>query len=356
MTRPFVAAALAAALISLRLSLAQPPKGKDKKVWPADALNPDKIGGKELADAGDGDPNKAPVELVAVQTGVPQKGYRCAAFSPDGKYLVMGTTDGKIVAWDLRAGTLASANVHKGSVLDIKFNPNGKTYATSSSLGKVAVRSMTGGGRDLPGKDGGSPVIAFSPDGKSIAIGFDNVLRLQNFIDPTKAVGLQDADFDVTAVAFSADGKWLAAGSREQADGRVWVWDAATGKTASQLEMKGYWVKSLDFRPDGTMVAGSQGYGKHINLWNPTTGKLVRKLEQHTKMVNQVAFTPSGDRLISCGDDQTVRVWNPDTGAIIKTIPLGLTGRLNWLAVAPDGRHVAVVHSKGMVYVLRLAD
>jgi len=51
-----------------------------------------------------------------------------------------------------------------------------------------------------------------------------------------------------------------------------------------------------------------------------------------------------------------VRVWNPQTGDILKTIKVGPKGGLNRVALAPDGRHVAAVHSKGMVYVLRMGD
>jgi WD40 repeat protein len=102
-----------------------------------------------------------------------------------------------------------------------------------------------------------------------------------------------------TGVAFSPDGRWLAA---SHASGRVWIWDTATG-----TEM--------------------------------------RELRGHLDPANAVAFSPDGQRLATAGDDQTVRLWDAVTGTELLTLTLGPPGASLWatsVTFSPDGQRLAV--------------
>ena len=336
---------------------------QDKKSpCPADSLNRAKISPKELADAGNGDPDKAPAELVAVRLPAGDKqGYSCVTFSLDGKQILLGSHDGKITIWELASGKTGVVPAHKGRVWDLCIGPDKKSYATTGADGLVYVRPLArpGGALTFRDKGGDYCTLAYSPDGKFLAMSSNGsrsgILRLHSLTNKAKEVPLKGRDFKVSATAFSPDGKLLAAGSWEGNDGRVRLWDAKTGSQVRELDEPGRPAHTLAFHPDGALLASVHDYRNFVQLWDPSTGQKVRKLDGHKATAQWIAFSPSGDVLASSGADRTVRLWDPATGKEQRVISLGPKNGLSRLAFSPEGRHLAVLSAKGAVYVLRLA-
>ena len=109
---------------------------------PADALKREKIKPKDLAIAGDGNPDKAPPELVGVQASLgPKKGYSCATFTLDGKYLILGSEDGRIVVWDLARDKATTTQGQNSKIWSVQVSPNRKDFVTASQDGKIVVRA-----------------------------------------------------------------------------------------------------------------------------------------------------------------------------------------------------------------------
>jgi WD40 repeat protein len=127
----------------------------------------------------------------------------------------------------------------------------------------------------------------------------------------------------VTCVAFSPDGKRLAAGILAAKKVLTWepseitVWDLDTGQAA--LTLRGHFdydVRALTFSPDGSRLASAGGDGV-LKLWEPATGQEILTLSGHRDWVNGVAFSPDGRYLASASSDGTVVVWDgspPDAG------------------------------------------
>jgi WD40 repeat protein len=83
-------------------------------------------------------------------------------------------------------------------------------------------------------------------------------------------------------------------------------------QTASAHDAKSA-ILCLAFSPDGKLLAAGE-VDKKIRLYEAATGKQVALLQGHTKQVAAVAFSPDGATLFSASYDYTVRRWDVASG------------------------------------------
>src|SRR5262249_22277054 len=119
-----------------------------------------------------------------------------------------------------------------------------------------------------------------------------------------------------SAMAFTPDGKVLAAGATENTGQAVTssikFWDLATGKEVRKIEApENVGVSAVAIAPGGEVMA--YGGGDAVRLCEVKTGKEVRKLEIPGG-VRSLAFAPDGKTLAVRGPDQHVSLWEVQTG------------------------------------------
>jgi WD40 repeat protein/serine/threonine protein kinase len=237
-----------------------------------------------------------------------------------GKELLRGKVslpiEGMVAVWDAASGKeLLRISAHDFLVKGVAFSPDGRRLAAAGS-------APAGGGWPA----GGEVKIWDVATGKELRR-FDKLSHRAN------------------SVAFSPDGKYLAAGTGELAHvaparpAEVRVWDAATGAPILTLtEHKGP-VTSVAFSPDSRRLA-SAGTDRTVLVWDVVTRKKLLTLSKHSGWVRGVAFSHDGKCLATAGEDQVVRVWNADTGE--ETLPLrGHTHPVLAVSFSPDGRRLA---------------
>jgi WD40 repeat protein len=204
-----------------------------------------------------------------------------------------------------------------------------------------------------------SPIncVAFSPDGRRIASATLNGTKLWD-IGTRQIVRNLDAGESTHSVAFSPDGRRVASGRR---DGKVRVWDAATGLESRSFELRYHElryrapVQSVEFSPDGQRIAaiarfGPSGDERAVEVWDVATGQIIRALEGRYGPNASVAFSPDGNAL-ACGSiEPGVKVWDTETGQEIRTLKVP-SGEVRSVAFSPDGRKLASAHSGGAVIV-----
>jgi WD40 repeat protein len=197
--------------------------------------------------------------------------------------------------------------------------------------------------------------LAYSPDGKLLALGEFKEVRL---LEPAsgKVVGTLSGEAeDVRAVAFSPDGKLLAAaGGLPARAGEVKIWDVEKRAELRTIVGHADCIYAVEFSPDGKSIATSS-YDKLIKLWDVESGKEVRTLKDHIDAVYALAFTPDGKRLVSASADRGVKVWDVATGERLYTLSEPTDG-LNTLALDPEGKRVAAAGLDRTIRVWSLGD
>lgn len=153
----------------------------------------------------------------------------------------------------------------------------------------------------------------------------------------------------ITALAFSADGKTLAAGTYCRLD----VWDVSAG-TVDGLEMV-YWGAlpgSLQFDPKGRRVLLGVGYNGGVRVIDPRTWKVTETSKFDS---NHVTVSPTGLVLAAGGRIGAFGLTAKGLGARKWTKPIG-GHRLDGLDFYPNGKQFATVetqHVKGTANELR---
>jgi WD40 repeat protein len=154
---------------------------------------------------------------------------------------------------------------------------------------------------------------------------------------PAAALAEEPTRPGVRAVAFSPDGRLLAAGAGEPKEpGTVLLWDVAAGKSLwAHTEKNG--VPAVAFSPDGQTLAVAV-YGHAAKLLDVAGGK-EKAVLLHPKEVRAVAFAPDGKQLATACWDRVARVWDVATGA--ETLRCaGHKDRIFTVAFSVDGKRL----------------
>jgi RNA polymerase sigma factor (sigma-70 family) len=293
------------------------------------------------------------------------------AYSPDGRRLVSTGLDRTVRVWEARTGKeLHALKVHTLPVVAVAFEPDGKhfvtaaaeswsgpnfdrtpgevkrwdtatglevrTYAAPGGLPTLGVAvspdgsrlAVTGGANGFPATvtcldlRTGAPVwthertpklnwpyqpVDFSPDGRLIVAacgkGEVDVLEATTGKPVFSTAALPDP---ALAVRFSPDGSWFAAAGIGKPPG-VRAFESQTGKRLPTIDTDLRWVRKLDFRKDGKLLAAAAVFG--VRVFDTASGQTVLTLKDFKCNVNGVAFSPDGSKLAVAADDKLVRVY-----------------------------------------------
>ena len=88
-----------------------------------------------------------------------------------------------------------------------------------------------------------------------------------------------------------------------------------------------------------------------VDIRDAETGESVQKFRADKIDLNWVAFSPDSKRVVTAGDEGSVRVWDIATGRKLGDVTVGSEGAPFGLSVSPDGRLVAASWEAGSVRV-----
>lgn len=256
--------------------------------------------------------------------------YR-VAISPDGKTALSGAADTTVILWDIASqkalGTFGKpknkdAEIgHTDTVYGVAFSPDGRLMVSGAGDNRIILWEVESGklirvfGDDSHHHTSTVTSVAFSPDGKTVLSGsWDKNAILWNVETGEMIDTFEGHSNWVYNVAFSPDGKTALSASQDKT---VILWDVASGEIMHRLEGHTEWVMSVAFSPDGkTALSGSRD--QTLILWDLTTAKIIRRFRGHTSWVYGVAFSPDSKMAASGSRDNTVILWDVETGAVLR--------------------------------------
>ncbi|MDE0484042.1 MAG: WD40 repeat domain-containing protein [Candidatus Poribacteria bacterium] len=297
---------------------------------------------------------------IKMRLGLERTFRRPYALSPDGQtFATASRNDYKVQLWDTQTGKLKNTltadakyvkmlaiangkpklvNFPRRSAGSMAFSPDGKTLAVASD-GEIALWDPeTAQPKFILTENGTFYYLMFSPDGRTLAargkvwrnesgiflfnIDTTDVQKcgLRHFLPAHKPV--------VNSIVFSPDGQTLASGYERE---NIRLWDVSSGNVKQVFTGHPYplWIQSVAFSPNGKTLASlsistqSSASKAEILLWDATTGKYQVTLKGHGKAFgrsiprhpNSIVFNSDGKTLISGSLDGKVRFWNAKTKA-----------------------------------------
>jgi WD40 repeat protein len=252
------------------------------------------------------------------------EGHDAFVLSPDGRTLATrtfrpwGKPESTLRLWDVTARkeirTLGGGNLLGGLYSTGAFSPRGRLLAVWNKDQTLRfVDLATGKEREAP-KGLRQPVgsAVFSGDGTFLAATrpekVGNAIHVWD-IGAGREVRTWHTREHVSVRAFSPDGAILVA--TDNGSGAARLWNVATGKTLRTVIGYEHSLTGLAFSAEGRyLAAGSGGSDSRTAVWETSTGQQVRQFPGQPGWVWSVAFAPDGRTLAAGGGDSTILLWD----------------------------------------------
>jgi WD40 repeat protein len=252
------------------------------------------------------------------------------ALSPDGKTLACGSSrqpgrfpnDGDNRLLDIETGNVIHKFTHdKGDLTRFVFSPDKKTFASADDNGLLFFELVTGQVRQLPRAEPKKErfgTLAFSSDGKWLAAVSEGKKVAIAEAPSGKIVrrfaiaGGEDA---ASSALLTVDDKSLITGHK---DGFTRFWDIQSGAKLREFRTHDRDVWRMALAPDGKTLAttryGPVGSQSTVLLWDVATGKPLLPSAEPRAGIARLVVSPDSRRVALASWDGSIHMWDPTSG------------------------------------------
>lgn len=306
------------------------------------------------------------------------------AFSPDSQLMAISDVKGTVhlastsgKRWNSNgrlSEQLAELRGHQSSVNSLTFSPDGKILVTGSTDGTIRLWDLSGLQWKLYQDSNYFQSVAFSPDGKRLATSepthkHDDIVRLWDLSG--KQFTALHVGGNVESMVFTPDGKLLVTVDEKENHTKFLLWDISDKSRKQLAELKGYqednrnlWIYSSAFSPDGKLLATGEAKGR-IRLWD-TSGKQLTELKTHEsesddendiiiRSISSIAFSPDSKILATGSHDGSIHLWKLFNKQLLTTFKSNRTA-VTSLAFSPDGKLLAIGRNDYTASLWNLSD
>jgi WD40 repeat protein len=283
------------------------------------------------------------------------------AFSPDSKYLLAGGDDNTARVFEVPSGRELARVNHQLTVNAVAWAPDGRYAASGSADGTAAIFDpITGrlaGRVEHPIADGAISSIKFSKDGRYLATGgFDGTARISSVAEGSNNPERFEHRGKVLTVALSPGGQYLATGTW---DGTVLVSGTNSGKQVASIRFDGA-IYAIAFSRDGRyMAAAEDGIPSLVQVIDVNGGIPPLKLKQ-ASTARTLNFSPGGHILAAVGPEDTLQLiplpeGKPALNLLHDKVPNSLE-EIFGTAFSPDGRYIATSRTDGVARIFETGN
>ena len=256
----------------------------------------------------------------------------------DGGSLIIARPAGEIQLRGLGNSPVQILGAKHPRVRAISIQNGGDAVALGGADSLTIFHRRSNSETTLAAKD--VTAAAFSSDGRTLITGHGGgELRLWDAISWTQVATMNPGVGAIRAISYSADGRSIAA-----AGNGVAVWDAAARTPKTKLAPADT-CTGVAFSPDGRLIAVAAGGGVTIyetTFWQKQ-GTVAARIP-----CSHVAFWRGGNAIVTVGVDGTIQLWDVPTRRSLIILPAA-AGAISSLSLSPDDRTVAAGGAGGVV-------
>lgn len=242
---------------------------------------------------------------------------RDVVYTTDGNKIISVLWQGKIDTWDAQTGKKIKSNRIVDVIKCAAISPDGRLLALGTSGIKIFDMQSDSVIMTLNGHSKPIEALAFSADGKLLLSASDDyTIRLWDLKTKKQTKIWEGHRWEVNSICFLPDGERFVSTSN---DGDVRIWDMSMAHSSYTFDKHSSAVAGVAYNFDGSIIA-SASWDKSILVWDAKTRQILHRLLGHTKDVLNVEFSPNGILLVSCSRDHTIRIWDINKGSLIKKI------------------------------------